>query len=98
MRVMNVCHKLGGELIGQCVTSIDGVMVNFIYSVHGLESFGTEYKNADWFKWQGEDVAVLPLDRLIASKEFVARDKDLAVLPTLKKFLLSRDAAEDDET
>lgn len=93
MRVMNLCHRLGGDLISQCLASVNGVMVNFLYSVHGLKSFRTEYRGADWFQWQGEKVAVLPLERLIASKEFIARDKDLAVLPTLKKFLLSAKAA-----
>ncbi len=90
MRVMNICHQLGGELLGRCLTSLNNVMVNFIYSVHGLKSFRTEYKGAIWFIWQGEKVAVLPLERLIASKEFIRRDKDLAALPALKKFLIGR--------
>jgi hypothetical protein len=90
MRAMNLSHKLGGELLGKCLTSLNNVMVNFIYSVHGLKSFRTEYKGANWYNWQGTKVAVLPLERLIASKEFIRRDKDLAVLPSLKRFLLGR--------
>jgi hypothetical protein len=92
MRVINVCHQLGADLLSQGLVSLNNVMVNFIYSIHGLKSFRTEYRSAEWFHWQGEKVAVLPLERLIASKEFIARDKDLAALPSLRKFLISRNA------
>ena len=95
MRVINICHQLGASLLGQCLVSINDVMVNFLYEVHGLKTFRTEYRKARWCQWQGEEVAVLPLDRLVASKEFVGRDKDLAVLPTLKKFMRSSRAAEE---
>jgi len=96
MRAINVCHRLGADLLSQCLVSLNEVMVNFVYSTHGLKSFRTEYRSAEWFNWQGERGAVLPLERLIASKEFIARDKDLAALPSLKKFLLSRKASQHD--
>ena len=44
-------------------------------------------KGAVQLRWHGHTVAVLPLDRVIQSKEFAGRDKDLLQLPALKRTL-----------
>ena len=63
----------------------DGSTVNFLYEVHGLHSFRYEYERAHRVKWLGTEVAVLPLQRIYASKKFVGRPKDLAHLPLLEQ-------------
>jgi hypothetical protein len=65
-----------------------GTMVrlfNFLCQVHGLRSFRYEYQRARRLKWLGTEVAVLPLERIYASKKFLGRPKDLAHLPLLKQ-------------
>ena len=39
--------------------------------------------------WAGQPVKVLPLERLIRSKEAAGRPKDLVQLPVLRDFLAS---------
>ncbi len=86
MRVLNVCRRLGGTLRANTVVDLsDGSIVNFLYEVHGLHSFGYEYQRAKRVKWLQTQVAVLPLERIYASKKFVGRPKDLAHLPLLEQ-------------
>jgi hypothetical protein len=61
----------------------DGSIMNFLYEIHGLRSFAREMRGARRLRWLGMTVAVLPLDRILASKRFVGRPKDLAHLPLL---------------
>ena len=63
----------------------DGSTVNFLYEMHGLRSFQYEYQRAKRLRWLQTVVAVLPLERIYASKKFVGRPKDLAHLPLLKQ-------------
>ncbi|MEO7317484.1 MAG: hypothetical protein ABIZ56_00700 [Chthoniobacteraceae bacterium] len=50
-------------------------------------STATEWRRAVTITFHGEKVKVLPLERIIRSKEFVGRPKDLAALPTMKDTL-----------
>jgi hypothetical protein len=50
-----------------------------------LRDFAREYPRAVRLKWQGTDVAVLSLRKIIRSKQFLARPKDVAHLPLLKQ-------------
>jgi hypothetical protein len=86
MRVLNLCRKLGATLRTNTVVDLsDGSTVNFLYEVHGVRGFGYEYQRARRVKWLQADVAVLPLERIYASKKFVGRPKDIAHLALLKQ-------------
>jgi len=86
IRVLNLCRKLGAEIVANTVVVLDGQLtVNFIYEIDGLRSFGYEYRRARRLRWNGETVAVLPLKRVYESKKAAGRPKDLAVLPILKR-------------
>lgn len=56
----------------------DGMLVNFIYSVDGLRSFGTEFRKARPMKFHGCEIPVMPLESIRKSKAAVMRDKDPA--------------------
>jgi len=86
IRVLNLCRQLGATVRANTVVDLsDGSMVNFLYRVDGLRSFGYEFQHAKRLKWLGTTVAVLPLGRVYRSKTFVGRPKDLAHLPLLKQ-------------
>lgn len=87
IRVINVAHKVGAELFSNQAVTLNGLSVDFVYEPHGLKSFRTELRNAVWLDWQGVRIPVLPLERIIAAKEFIGRDKDLAQLPVLRAVL-----------
>ena len=86
MKVLAVCHRLGGETLARTVVSLrDDTVVNFLYRVDGLGAFKIEAKKAVWLNWFGMKIDVLPLGSIIRSKETVGREKDLAHLPLLRK-------------
>jgi hypothetical protein len=88
IRILNLCCRLGAQVRANTVAELaDGSLVNFLYEVHGLRSFQTEYKICKRLNWLGTRVAVLPLERIYVSKKFVGRPKDLAHLPLLKQTL-----------
>jgi hypothetical protein len=88
MRVLNLCRGLGARLRANTVVELrDGSMVNFLYELHGLRGFDYEYRHAERIQWLQTRVAVLPLQRIYASKKFVGRPKDLAHLPLLEQTL-----------
>ena len=62
-------------------------MVNFVYEVTGLPSFKRVWPKANWMKWQGVDVAVLPLELIAKSKEAIRRPKDLTHLELIRQRL-----------
>jgi len=98
IRVLNLCRRLDATILANTVVELtDGSLVNFLYEVHGLRSFGREYKEAKRLHWLGAKVAVLPLERICVSKRFVGRPKDLAHLPLLEQTirLLRRHSARD---
>jgi hypothetical protein len=86
MRVLNLCRRLGATLRANTVVDLsDGSIVNFLYEVGGLRSFEYEYQRAKRVRWLQTTVAVLPLERIYASKKCVGRPKDLAHLPLLEQ-------------
>jgi hypothetical protein len=85
MQVLNVCRTLRANLLANTVELTDGSIVNFLYELHGIGSFGHEYQRAKWINWLKTKVAVLPLIRIYESKKFVGRPKDLAHLPLIEQ-------------
>jgi len=86
MRVLNLCRQLGATVRANTVVDLkDGSTVNFLYELHGLRGFRYEYQRAKRVRWLQTEVAVLPLERIYASKRFVGRPKDLAHLPLLEQ-------------
>ena len=85
MRLINLSLKLGATMERQTVVALtDGTLVNFCYHITGVASFRTEYRRAELMRWHGAVVRVLPLERIIRSKEAAGRPKDLAILPILR--------------
>jgi hypothetical protein len=88
MRAANPAPRLGATMRVNTVFVPPGDrMVNFVYEVRGLKSFDHEYRRARVVSWHGLKLRVLPLDRIIKSKEFVRREKDIAHLPILRRVL-----------
>jgi hypothetical protein len=91
MRILNLCRGLGARVRAITIVDLsDGSMVNFLYEVHGLRGFDYEYQRARSVRWLRTVVAVLPLERIHASKKFVGRPKDLAHLPLLEQAIKLR--------
>jgi len=91
MRILNLCRSLGARVRANTIVDLnDGSMVNFLYEVHGLRSFDYEYQRARNVRWLRTVVAVLPLERIHASKKFIGRPKDLAHLPLLEQAMKLR--------
>jgi hypothetical protein len=91
MRLINLSLSLGATAVRQTVVALaDGKLVNYCYDISGVASFSTEYRRANLMKWEGAVVRVLPLERIIRSKEAADRDKDRAVLPLLRDIAASR--------
>jgi hypothetical protein len=91
MRILNLCRGLGARVRANTIVDLsDGSMVNFLYEVHGLRGFDYEYQRARSVRWLRTVVAVLPLERIHASKKFVGRPKDLAHLPLLEQAIKLR--------
>jgi hypothetical protein len=68
----------------------DDSLVNFLFKIHGLRSFGAEYVSANEMTWNGLRVKVLPLERILKSKETIRREKDLAHIPLLRKVIAAK--------
>ena len=88
--IRKALKKLGGILappmgvnppmfIGDHVDCFDIVL-----TVHGLGEFDAELKTALEISLGGFSIKVLPLMQIIASKAYLNREKDRAVLPALK--------------
>lgn len=91
IRVLNLALKLKGEIIANTVVAFSGELtVNFVYSVTGLRSFASEFRRAARIRWGKHTVAVLPLERILASKRACGRPKDLAHIPLLERTIQSR--------
>ncbi len=91
MRMLRLCQSLGATVRANTVVDLsDGSAVNLLYRVDGLLSFAREFRNARRIKWLGVKVAVLTLARILRSKRYVGRPKDLAHLPLLEQTILLR--------
>ena len=62
-------------------------LFDLVVHMHGLESFEREAKGAVVISLGDVEVAVLPLERIIASKRATDRPKDRAILPALEDAL-----------
>ena len=95
VRVLAIAQRIGASILSGSVLSgsvlglRDDQRVDFIYRIDGLASFNTEWKRAPILQWAGHEVRVLPLARVIRSKEISNRPKDLATLPVLRDYLAS---------
>ena len=87
--ILKALRKMGGTLVppiglnppvfaGKHVDAFDIVL-----TVHGVDTFERELKSAVRVPMGGFSVCALPLDRIIASKKFLNREKDRLVLPAL---------------
>ena len=87
-RVLRICHQLGAKIVTDHIVELaDGLELNFTYRVDGLSGFKTEFERAKRLLWLNRRVAVLPLERLIKSKEAVGRAKDRVHLVYLRQAL-----------
>ena len=90
VRILAIAQRIGASILSGSVLGLrDDHRVDFIYRIDGLSSFGTEWKRAPSLTWAGQEVRVLPLARVIRSKEVSNRPKDLATLPVLRDYLAS---------
>ncbi len=64
--------------------------IDVVLTAHGLDAFATEYARAREHIVDGVPLAVLPLERVIASKRSTNRPKDRAALPALEATLRAR--------
>lgn len=62
-------------------------LFDVVLNMHGLRSFDLEFANALTVPLSKTKIRVLPLDRIIKSKEEIRREKDLLVLKPLKDAL-----------
>src|SRR5437899_4852955 len=86
VRLLAIVHRQGGTIRARTVYELsDGTQVNAIFQPDGLRSFNSEWKASRWGKLEKVPVKVLPLRRIIASKCAANREKDIAVLPILRR-------------
>jgi hypothetical protein len=62
-------------------------LFDIVVHMHGLEGFEEEREKAMVLQIDGIEVAILPLERIIRSKEATGRQKDELVLPVLRDVL-----------
>ncbi|MDX6766833.1 MAG: hypothetical protein SFU85_08575 [Candidatus Methylacidiphilales bacterium] len=88
VRLYQVVQRLGGTLVAPTYYELrDGTQVNVVFEPTGLRSFAAEYANCRLSRLGACRIRVLPLSRVIASKEAAGREKDLSTLPVLKRTL-----------
>jgi len=88
VRLLTIVHRQGGTIRARTLYELsDGTQVTAISQPDGLRSFEAEWNKCRWGKLENVPVKALPLRRVIASKVAANRDKDLAVLPILRRTL-----------
>ncbi len=91
VRILTIAQRLGANILSGCVIGLrDDHRIDFIYRIDGLSAFRTEWKRAIPLIWAGVEVKVLPIERLISSKEVANRPKDLIHLAVLRDFAKSK--------
>jgi hypothetical protein len=68
--------------------------IDVVLTVHGLDSFQDEYARANQVQVDDLLVRILPLERILASKLYTKRPKDLAQIPALEATLLAKRTSE----
>lgn len=88
VRLLTIVQRQGGTIRARTLYELrDGTQVNAIFQPDGLRSFDAEWKGCRAGELENIPVKILPLHRVIASKRAANRDKDLAVLPILRRTL-----------
>ena len=88
IRALNLAVREGAQVVRNTVVELlDGTLVNFVYEVTGLSSFKSVFPKASKLKWEGVEVAVLPLELIKQSKEAIRRPKDLLHIEMIKERL-----------
>jgi hypothetical protein len=88
VHLLTIVKRQGGTIRAATLYELsDGTQVNAIFQPDGLRSFAAEWKNCRWGELENVRVKVLPLHRVIVSKRAAGREKDLAVLPILRRTL-----------
>jgi hypothetical protein len=88
VRLLAIVRRQGGTIRARTLYELrDGTQVNAIFQPDGLRSFDAEWKISRWGELENVPVKVLPLSRVIASKPTANREKDVAVLPILRRTL-----------
>lgn len=88
MKAVNLAVRLGAQAVRNTVVELaDGTLVNFIYEVTGLPVFGKVIGRANKMKWDGIEVAVLPLELIQKSKAAIGRPKDLLHIELIRQRL-----------
>jgi hypothetical protein len=88
VRLLAIIERLGGTIRAPTLYELsDGTQVNAIFQPDGLRSFDQEWKGCRVGRLEGVLLRILPLNRVIASKQAANREKDIAVLPILKRTL-----------
>jgi hypothetical protein len=91
MRVINVALRLGATMVRDTVVELsDGMLVNFIYAVTGLNGFAAELRKACNLRFHGCEIPVMPLESIRKSKAAVMRDKDPAHIHAIDQVLRLR--------
>ena len=95
-RLLDALREVGGSYVppvGLNPPTLAGAAVRFfdiVVHLHGLGAFAEERATAPTLDVDGVPVPVLPLERIIASKRALGRDKDRLVLPILEEALRVR--------
>lgn len=88
VRLTTIVMKQGGAMLAPTVAALsDDSIVNFLPRVDGIGDFSAEFSDACWLRWQGMKIPALPLEKILASKQFLKRPKDVAHIPLLKETL-----------
>ena len=87
-RIYEIIQRCRGTLMAPTFYELrDGTQVNVVFEPTGLRSFTTEYARSRRSTFEGLKIRVLPLSRVIASKQAAGREKDLMTLPVLRRTL-----------
>jgi hypothetical protein len=93
MRVLNIARRLGASVSANTVVYLEnGIPVNFVYEVTGLGKFGSETKQLPRVLIAGHATPVLPLEKIVQSKQAIGRDKDKLHISQIQEFLRCRRA------
>ncbi|HXS69061.1 MAG TPA: hypothetical protein VN761_09485 [Candidatus Polarisedimenticolia bacterium] len=88
MKAVNIAVQSGAQVVRNTVVElVDGTLVNFVYEVTGLPEFARVIKKARKMKWNGMQVAVLPLELIKKSKAAIRRPKDLLHIKLIEQRL-----------
>jgi hypothetical protein len=78
MKVINIALRNGAEFVRNTVVALsDHTIVNFVYQVTGLGSFGSEIRKSRIHNFHGVKAPVLRLESIRKSKLAIKREKDL---------------------